>query len=119
MNENLILSLFLFAAIAIIIPIVFHFTKYIGPKSDCKIKNEPYESGIQDTIGKVGGTFSIKYYLIAIIFVIFDIEVVFMYPWAVGLRDLGFFGLFEMFVFMGILLLGLAYVYGKKVLRWA
>ena len=119
MNENLILSLIIFASIAIIIPVVFHFTRYIGPRSDCDSKNEAYESGVVKTVGKVGGSFSIKYYLIAIIFVIFDIEVVFMYPWAVGLRDLGLFGLFEMFVFMGILLLGLAYIYGKRILRWA
>lgn len=62
--------------------------------------------------------FSVKFYLVAILFVLFDVEIIFMFPWAVNVRELGFFGLFEMFTFMLLLLGGLIYIYKIKALKW-
>lgn len=119
MNNELVISLILYAFICLLIPILFYFTKYLGPTSNSKIKNKAYESGITTPYGNVNSSFNVKYYLVGIIFVIFDIEIIFMYPWALSLRDLGSFGLLEMFVFMAILILGLIYVYAQRILRWA
>ena len=62
--------------------------------------------------------FSIKYFLVAILFVLFDVEVIFMYPWAVNFKDLGLFGFLEMLMFMGFLLLGFFYIVKKGALKW-
>ena len=93
-------------------------THMIGPKrktTDDKLT--AFESGIE-VIGNARQPFSVKYFVVAIIFVLFDIEVIFMYPWAVNFRWLGLSGLIEMFIFMGTLLLGFIYVLKKKALRW-
>ncbi len=93
-------------------------THMIGPKrKTTDVKLTAFESGIE-VIGNARQPFSIKYFLVAIIFVIFDIEVIFMYPWAVNFRWLGLSGLIEMFIFMGTLLLGFIYVVKKNVLEW-
>jgi NADH-quinone oxidoreductase subunit A len=92
-------------------------THFIGPKVKTETKLGAFESGIE-VIGNARQPFSIKYFLVAILFVIFDIEVVFMYPWAVNFREFGMEGLIQMFVFMAILLLGFIYVIKKKALNW-
>jgi len=92
-------------------------THLIGPKVRTETKLGAFESGVE-VIGNARQPFSIKYFLVAILFVIFDIEVVFMYPWAVNFREFGIEGLLQMFVFMGILLLGFIYVIKKKALNW-
>ncbi|MBU2047291.1 MAG: NADH-quinone oxidoreductase subunit A, partial [Bacteroidetes bacterium] len=68
--------------------------------------------------GNARQPFSIKYFVVAIVFVLFDVEVIFMYPWAVNFREFGLNGLIEMFIFMGTLLLGFIYVVKKKALEW-
>jgi len=80
-------------------------------------KGEPYESGMEP-IGDTKGRIPIKFYLIAILFIIFDIEVVFLYPWAVIYKQLGMFGFVEMLVFIVILLVGYFYILGKGALKW-
>jgi len=80
-------------------------------------KGLPYESGI-DTFGDTWGRFSLSFYIYALLFVAFDIEVVFVYLWALVFRDVLVGGLVSMLVFVGILLLGLAYAWRKGVLRW-
>jgi len=92
-------------------------THLIGPKVRTENKLGAFESGIE-VIGNARQPFSIKYFLVAILFVIFDVEVIFMYPWAVNFRDMGLQGLIEMFIFMGLLLLGFIYVIKKKALNW-
>lgn len=89
----------------------------IGPKRKTEDKLTPFESGIE-VIGNARQPFAIKYFLVAILFVLFDVEVVFMYPWAVNFYALGQEGLAEMFVFMGTLLLGFIYILKKKALDW-
>lgn len=92
-------------------------THLLGPARKTKDKLETFEAGIK-TIGNARQPFSIKYFLVAILFVLFDIEVIFMYPWAVNFREMGMTGMIEMFVFMGTLLLGFIYVLKKKALDW-
>lgn len=92
-------------------------THLLGPKVRTENKLTAFESGVE-VIGNARQPFSIKYFLVAILFVIFDVEVIFMYPWAVNFREFGMEGLIEMFIFMGLLLLGFIYVIKKKALNW-
>ena len=92
-------------------------THILGPKRKTKIKNEAFECGIE-SVGNARTPFSIKYFLVAILFVLFDVEVIFMYPWAVNFRELGVFGLWEMFAFMGLMVVGLVYIIKKGALNW-
>lgn len=119
MDNSLPLAALILAVIALALPVLFHLAKYLGPQNKTNpAKEEVYESGISIPVGDSNERFSIKYYRVAIIFILFDIEVIFMLPWAVNLRDLGLFGLIEMFTFMGLLIAGLIYVYQKKALKW-
>ena len=77
----------------------------------------PYECGVQP-IGDARGRFSVKFYLVAMLFIFFDVEAVFLYPWAVILRELKMFGFWEMMVYIAIVLVGLFYVWKKGVLDW-
>lgn len=90
-------------------------THLIGPKRKTKDKLSPFESGIE-VVGNARTPFSIKYFLVAILFVLFDVEVIFMYPWAVNFKEMGTDGMIEMFIFMGTLLLGYIYVIKKRAL---
>lgn len=92
-------------------------THFLGPKRKTDDKLSTFEAGIK-VVGNARQPFSIKYFLVAILFVLFDVEVIFMYPWAVNFRNLGMSGMIEMFIFMGTLLLGFIYVIKKKALDW-
>ena len=93
-------------------------THFLGPARKTKDKLSTFEAGVK-SVGNARQPFSIKYFLVAILFVLFDVEVIFMYPWAVNFKELGWNGLIEMFIFMGTLLLGFIYVLKKKALDWA
>jgi NADH-quinone oxidoreductase subunit A len=82
------------------------------------VKDEPFECG-NPSSGSAWGRFSVKFYLVAILFIVFDVEVVFMYPWAVVFRRLGLFGFVEMLVFVLILAVGLVYIIKKGALESA
>lgn len=118
MSENLMLAMAIVAIIVIVLPIAFGFTRFLGAKSDNERKNEPYESGVRLTEKDPFDSFNVRFFLVGIIFLLFDVEILFMFPWAVNLRELGFFGMMEMFAFMGLLIAGLVYVYRSKVLKW-
>ncbi|PIE60805.1 MAG: NADH-quinone oxidoreductase [Desulfobulbus propionicus] len=118
MASEVTLSLIALIGIALFIPIFMACTFMLGPKGKGEIKNDPYESGIKRMIGLAEQKFSVKFYLLAILFLLFDIEAVFMYPWAVSLRELGWFGFIEMVTFMVLLLTGLIYIIKKGVLNW-
>lgn len=119
MSTELILATVIFVAIAFILSSVFVLSRYVGPKNEkVELKNTVYESGVSNPIGNTNIRFSIKFYLVAILFVLFDVEIIFMFPWAVNIRELGYLGLFEMFMFMGLLFAGLIYIYKKKALSW-
>jgi NADH-quinone oxidoreductase subunit A len=90
-----------------------------GPKRYNRAKLDAYECGIEPTPQPVGGgRFPVKYYLTAMLFIIFDIEIVFLYPWAVHFDSLGIFGLVEMALFIGTLLVVYAYVWRRGGLEW-
>ncbi len=92
-------------------------THSIGPKNRGKVKDEQWECGIE-SVGDARAPISVKYFLVAILFVLFDVEIIFMYPWAVNFKSLGWLGFVEMVVFMGILLGGFYYIIKKGVLNW-
>lgn len=89
----------------------------IIPRHTSPAKEMPYESGA-NPIGSAHSRFEIKFYLVAVLFILFDIEVVFLYPWAVAFRHLGLFALIEMVLFIVILFVGYAYLIKKKALEW-
>jgi NADH-quinone oxidoreductase subunit A len=90
----------------------------LGPKNKMNpAKAEPFECGV-DPIGIQTGQFSVKFYLIAMLFILFDVEIVWFFPWAVLLRKLGWPGIFEMFAFIFVLFLGFVYAWKKGALEW-
>jgi len=92
-------------------------THSIGPKNRGKVKDQQWECGIE-SVGDARAPISVKYFLVAILFVLFDVEIIFMYPWAVNFKQLGWVGFVEMIIFMGILLGGFYYIIRKGVLNW-
>jgi len=89
----------------------------LGHRKPSAFKQQPYECGMTPT-GDTRGRFSVKFYLVAMLFILFDVEAVFMYPWAVILRDLKMFGFWEMFVYVLVFLVGFFYAWKKGVLDW-
>ncbi len=89
----------------------------LGPKRKTKIKLDSFECGIESQ-GNARLPFSIKYFLVAILFVLFDVEVIFMYPWAVNYRELGIVGVIEVFSFIALLLVGFYYMLAKNAIKW-
>ena len=89
----------------------------LGHRKPSKFKQQPYECGMTPT-GDTRGRFSVKFYLVAMLFILFDIEAVFLYPWAVVYRELGMFGFVEMLLFMVLVLSGFYFVWKKGALDW-
>ena len=89
----------------------------LGPKKPSKVKSEPFETGMP-TFGIPTGHLTIKFYLTAILFILFDVELVFLYPWAVVFRELGAWGLTGMSIFLGILMVGFFYAWDNGALDW-
>jgi NADH-quinone oxidoreductase subunit A len=89
----------------------------IGYRKPTRAKLSPYECGMTP-VGDARERFSVKFYLVAMLFILFDVEAVFLYPWAVILRDLKMFGFWEMMVYIFILLVGFFYIWKKGVLDW-
>jgi NADH-quinone oxidoreductase subunit A len=92
-------------------------THLLGPKRKTKQKLDSFECGIESK-GNARLPFNIKYFLVAILFVLFDVEVIFMYPWAVNFKELGMAGFIEMILFIGFLLIGFFYLLKKGALKW-
>jgi len=108
----------IFVVIAIAFPIIaLALAYFIRPKKPNAIKSTIYECGL-DTIGETWVQFRVQYYIYALVFVVFDVETVFLYPWAVAYGQLTLFALLEMFIFIAILLGGLIYVWRKGALEW-
>ena len=105
----------LFALVFPLLPIVLAY--FVAPKKPSESKNAAYECGLESK-GESWIQFRIQYYLYALIFVIFDIETIFIYPWAVAFKQLGFFAFVEMILFIGILAVGLIYAWRKNILEW-
>jgi NADH-quinone oxidoreductase subunit A len=112
------------------LPLLIHFTVavglavvlvslswIVGYRKPTRAKLSPYECGMTP-VGDTRARFSVKFYLVAMLFILFDVEAIFLYPWAVILRDLKMFGFWEMLVYIGIVLVGFHYVWKKGVLDW-
>lgn len=111
-------AIFILLVIAILFPIVtLIFTRIIRAEKDNQVKLEPYECGIEAK-EQARDRYSIRYYIIAVLFVIFDVETIFLFPWAVKYDFLNVFGLVEMGIFLIILMLGYFYVWRKGALEW-
>lgn len=118
MPENYIPIIF-FAVVMVAFPLVtLWIAKLVRPESrNVGARREPYECGIApegDARARVG----VRFYIIAMLFVIFDVETIFLFPWAVQYKELKLFGLIEMIVFLGILIIGYVWVYKKGALDW-
>jgi len=92
-------------------------SQFVGPRKPTPEKSAPYECGMPP-VGDARERQSVKFYLVAMIFLLFDIEVAFLYPWAMALRDLGWGGFVQVVLFMGLLLAGYTYVWRKGALDW-
>ncbi len=90
----------------------------LGKRVKNKVKDSPYECGIP-SVGSARNRFSVKFYLVAMLFILFDIEAIFLYPWAVVYRELKLFAFFEMLLFIALVLAGFFYIWKKGVLDWA
>jgi NADH-quinone oxidoreductase subunit A len=117
MLENYVPILILLILVAGFAGFTILLSSFLGPTKKTKTKLNPYECGL-DPVGTARSRFSIKFYVIAMIFIVFDIEALFLYPWAVIYRELGVFGLVEMGIFVLILLLGFIYIWKKGALEW-
>lgn len=107
--------MFLFAMGFIVVTMIA--THALGPKRKSKIKLDTFECGIEAK-GNARVPFNIKYFLVAILFVLFDVEVIFMYPWAVNFKELGEPGFIQMITFIALLLVGFFYLIKKGALKW-
>jgi NADH-quinone oxidoreductase subunit A len=92
--------------------------KILSPKRPNVIKEQTYECGVE-TFGNTWGQFRAQYYIFALVFVVFDVELVFLFPWALAYNKLGLFALFEMFVFIVLLVVALVYAWRKGALEWS
>ena len=90
----------------------------LGPKRPSAIKSTIFEAGSEPSPGSARQRFAVKFYVVALLFIVFDVETVFLYPWAVNFKALGWFGYVEMLVFAFTLVIGLAYVWKKGALDW-
>jgi len=117
MFETFFPILFLVILAAVIAVVMSSLSIIFGRRSSGKTRGEPYESGMPPK-GDTRERIPVKFYMVAILFIIFDIEVIFLYPWAVISDRLGMFGFIEMLVFIAILLVGYFYILGKGALKW-
>lgn len=116
------LSNYIPLALMMVVAIVFgiimaNLSKWLGPRRPNTEKLSVYESGMKP-IGSTRDRVSVKYYMVAMLFIIFDIEIVFLYPWAVTFDKIGAFALGEMFLFIGLLFIGYIYIVKKGALEW-
>jgi NADH-quinone oxidoreductase subunit A len=116
MIEYIAIGLMVFLATAVAL-IAIGLGTIFGPKKESAAKSMPYESGM-NPYGEGTRRMPIRFYLVAVLFILFDIEVVFFLPWAITFRQLGFFGLVEMVIFIVILLVGYVYAWKKGALEW-
>jgi NADH-quinone oxidoreductase subunit A len=117
MPQNYVPIFIFVAVVAVLIPITLLLARLIRPDNPNRTKLMPYECGI-DPVDSARGRYTVRYYIIAILFVVFDVETIFLFPWAVKFKALGMFGLMEMLVFLAILIVGYIWIWGKGALEW-
>ena len=113
------LPLFVVLVVAVGMGAVVSFTSaLLGPRRPSAVKSTVFEAGSEPSPGTARQRFAVKFYVVALLFIVFDVETVFLYPWAVNFKALGWFGYLEMLVFALTLVIGLAYVWKKGALDW-
>jgi NADH-quinone oxidoreductase subunit A len=115
-GDYAIIGIFLLLGFGFVM-VTFFIANLLRPKRPSKRKSDIYECG-EPTVGTSWIQYNVGYYIFALLFVIFDVEVVFLFPWAVAFKKLGLFALIEMFIFLAILIFGLAYAWRKGALKW-
>ena len=117
MPQNYVPIFIFIAFVGILLPITLLAAKLVRPDNPSKTKLMPYECGI-DPIDSSRGRYTVRYYIVAILFVVFDVETIFLFPWAIQYRALGWFGVAEVLVFLAILVVGYIWAYKKGALDW-
>jgi NADH-quinone oxidoreductase subunit A len=110
--------LFMVAGIVLVATGTLFVSKLLRPSNPYPAKNMPYECGMDPSGEAAGGRFRVQFFILAILFVVFDVEMMFMFPWAVVLKEIGLVGYVEMFVFIALLLVGFIYAWLKGALEW-
>ena len=117
MPQNYVPIFIFLGVIAVLLPLTLLAAKLVRPEYLNRTKLMPYECGI-DPVDSARGRYTVRYYIVAILFVVFDVETIFLFPWAVQFKALGLFGLLEMFIFLGILVIGYLWIWKKGALEW-
>jgi len=117
MPQNYVPIFIFIAIVGVLLPVTLLAAKLVRPSNPSKTKLMPYECGI-DPIDSARGRYTVRYYIIAILFVVFDVETIFLFPWAVKFKAFGLFGLLEMLIFLAILIVGYIWVWKKGALEW-
>lgn len=102
---------------AVVVGVMVNINRWVGPHNPSQRKQESFECGNPPSVS-AWGRFSVRFYLTALLFLVFDVEVIFLYPWAVELRKLGMFGFVEALIFIAILFVGLIYAWERGALDW-
>jgi NADH-quinone oxidoreductase subunit A len=117
MPQNYVPIFIFIAVILILLPLTLLLAKLVRPNNPGKTKLMPYECGI-DPMSDSRGRYTVRYYIIAILFVVFDVETIFLFPWAVKFKALGLFGFIEVLIFLVILVVGYIWIWQKGALEW-
>jgi NADH-quinone oxidoreductase subunit A len=117
MPQNYVPLFIFLAVVGTLIPVTLIVARIVRTQNPNRTKLMPYECGI-DPVGDARGRYTVRFYIIAILFVIFDVETIFLFPWAVRFKSLGVFGLIEILIFLAILIVGYVWVWKKGALEW-
>jgi NADH-quinone oxidoreductase subunit A len=117
MPQNYVPAFLFIAVVGILIPLTLVVAWIIRTQSPNRTKLMPYECGI-DPFASARGRYTVRYYIIAILFVVFDVETIFLFPWAVKFKALGLYGLVEILIFLAILIVGYIWIWKKGALEW-
>ena len=117
MPQNYVPIFIFIVIVGTLLPVTLLVAKLVRPSNPSKTKLMPYECGI-DPVDNARGRYPVRYYIIAILFVVFDVETIFLFPWAVKFKAFGLFGLLEMLIFLTILIVGYIWVWKKGALEW-
>ena len=117
MPQNYVPIFIFIVIVGTLLPITLLLAKLVRPNNPSKTKLMPYECGI-DPVDNARGRYTVRFYIIAILFGVFDVETIFLFPWAVKFKAFGLFGLLEMLIFLAILIVGYIWVWKKGALEW-
>ena len=117
MPQNYVPIFIFILIVGTLLPLTLLLAKLVRPQNPSKTKLMPYECGI-DPVDSARGRYTVRFYIIAILFVVFDVETIFLFPWAVRFKAFGLFGLMEMLIFLAILIVGYIWVWKKGALEW-